>query len=266
MARPAKVTRILHSQGLNRSKYSRLSEMAVLCGQVRSDAWRRCSGVSTVRQSPYDVRDDWMAEGYDWHGLPARLGKAMLSDALGDMAAAREAAKVKVKRAIRHRTPERRCRTQTPLLAAQAESLDRGPVPAPPDAEPLEGRSFPCDEPDRGRQRFLHHEGLEGSGLGVPARHGERATHCHSAQGHPPAIGHPAHHSATQRAGVSPLRGGRNRGVQHAPLRGRHRGRGQGLHRSLHGQRRRATRRRVWETCWLRKAITKRTRANAAIG
>ena len=104
MARPAKVTRILHSQGLNRSKYSRLSEMAVLCGQVRSDAWRRCSGVSTVRQSPYDVRDDWMAEGYDWHGLPARLGKAMLSDALGDMAAAREAAKVKVKRAIRHRT------------------------------------------------------------------------------------------------------------------------------------------------------------------
>ncbi|MXZ40716.1 MAG: transposase, partial [Caldilineaceae bacterium SB0666_bin_21] len=104
MARPAKVTRILHSQGLNASKYSRLSEMAVLCGQVRSDAWRRCSGVSTVRQSPYDVRDDWMAEGYDWHGLPARLGKAMLSDALGDMAAAREAAQVKVKRAIRHRT------------------------------------------------------------------------------------------------------------------------------------------------------------------
>ena len=104
MARPAKVTRILHSQGLNASKYSRLSEMAVLCGQVRSDAWRRCSGVSTVRQSPYDVRDDWMAEGYDWHGLPARLGKAMLSDALGDIAAAREAAKVKVKHAIRHRT------------------------------------------------------------------------------------------------------------------------------------------------------------------
>ena len=69
-----------------------------------SDAWRRCSGVSTVRQSPYEVRDAWMAEGCDWHGLPARLGKAVLTDALGDIAAAREAAKVKVKRAIRHRT------------------------------------------------------------------------------------------------------------------------------------------------------------------
>ena len=104
MAKSVKVTRILHSWGLNRSKYDRLSEIAVLCGRVRSDAWRRCSGVSAVLQSPYDVRDAWMADGYDWHGLPARLGKAMLSDALGDIAAAREATKVKVKRAIRHRT------------------------------------------------------------------------------------------------------------------------------------------------------------------
>ena len=104
MARPAKVTRILHSRGLNRSKYERLSEMAMRCGRVRSDAWRRCSGVSTARQSPYDIRDAWMAEGYGWHDLPARLGKAVLSDALGDIRAAREAAKVKVKRAIHHRT------------------------------------------------------------------------------------------------------------------------------------------------------------------
>ena len=83
MARPTKATRILHSQGLNAAKYRRPSEMAVFCGRVRSDARRRCSGVSTVRQSPYDVRDDRMAEGYGWHGLPARLGKAVPSDALG---------------------------------------------------------------------------------------------------------------------------------------------------------------------------------------
>ena len=99
-----KVTRLLHSQGLNRDKYDRLTRIAVLCGQVRADAWQRCSGVSTVLQSPYDIRDAWMAEGYDWHGLPARLGKATLSDALGDIAASREAAKVPVKKAIRHRT------------------------------------------------------------------------------------------------------------------------------------------------------------------
>ncbi len=45
-----------------------------------------------------------MAEGCDWHGLPALLGKAMLTDALGAVKAVREAARVKVKRAIRHRT------------------------------------------------------------------------------------------------------------------------------------------------------------------
>ncbi len=99
-----KVTRILRSQGLNAAKYDRLTRIAILCGQVRADAWQRCSGVSTVLQSPYEIRDAWMAEGYDWHGLPARLGKAALADALGDIAAAREAAKVPVKKAIRHRT------------------------------------------------------------------------------------------------------------------------------------------------------------------
>ncbi|MYA04319.1 MAG: transposase, partial [Caldilineaceae bacterium SB0664_bin_22] len=99
-----KVTRILHSQGLNRDKYDRLAWIAVLCGKVRADAWQRCSGVATVLQSPYEIRDAWMAEGYDWHGLSARLGKATLADALGDIDAAREAAKVPVKKAIRHRT------------------------------------------------------------------------------------------------------------------------------------------------------------------
>ena len=104
MAKPVKVTRILHSQGLNRSKHDRLADMAVLCGRVRADAWRRCGGIATVQRSFYDIRDDWMSEGYDWHGLPARLGKAMLADALGDIKAARESAKVPVRKAIRHRT------------------------------------------------------------------------------------------------------------------------------------------------------------------
>ena len=99
-----KVTRILHSRGLNAAKYDRLSRIAVLCGQVRADAWQRCSGVATVLQSPYEIRDAWMAEGCDWHGLPARLGKATLADALGDIQAGREASKVPVKKAIRHRT------------------------------------------------------------------------------------------------------------------------------------------------------------------
>ncbi|MXZ42466.1 MAG: transposase, partial [Caldilineaceae bacterium SB0666_bin_21] len=104
MARPAKVTRILHSRDLNRAKYDRLVEIATLCGRVRGDAWQRCSGWSTAQQSPREIRDDWMAEGYDWHGLPARLGRATLLDALGDIHAGREAAKVPVRQAVWRRT------------------------------------------------------------------------------------------------------------------------------------------------------------------
>ena len=109
----AKVTRILHSQGLHKAKFDRLTRIAALCGRVRGDAWQRCSGLSTAPQSVYEIRNAWMAESYNWHGLPARLGKATLSDALGDIAAARDAAKVPVKKAIRHRTrgnPEERQR------------------------------------------------------------------------------------------------------------------------------------------------------------
>ncbi len=95
---------ILHSRDLNRSKYDRLVEIAALCGRVRGDAWQRCSGWSTAQQSPREIRDDWMAEEYDWHGLPARLGRATLLDALGDIHACREAAKVPVRKAIWHRT------------------------------------------------------------------------------------------------------------------------------------------------------------------
>ena len=103
-AKPAKVTRILHSRDLNRSKYDHLAAMAARCRRVRSDAWQRCSGMSTAQQSHYEIRDEWMAEGYDWHGLPARIGKATMADALDGIRACREAAKVPVRKAIRHRT------------------------------------------------------------------------------------------------------------------------------------------------------------------
>ena len=104
MAGKAKATRILHSRGLHRVKYDRLTDVAALCARVRADAWQRSSGLATAQQSAYAIRDEWMADGYAWHGLPARLGKATLADALGDIKACREAAKVPVKKAIRRRT------------------------------------------------------------------------------------------------------------------------------------------------------------------
>ena len=99
-----KVTRILHSQGLNRDKHDRLARLAVLFGQMRQDVWQRCRGVSAAPQFPYGIRDSWMAEDYDWHGVPARLGKAVITDAPGDIDAAREGAKVPGKKAIWNRT------------------------------------------------------------------------------------------------------------------------------------------------------------------
>ena len=100
----AKVTRILHSQGLHKAKFDRLTRITALCGRVRTEAWQRCSGLTAAPQSAHEIRNAWMAEGYDWHGLPARLGKATLADALGDIQAGREAAKVSVKKAIWHKT------------------------------------------------------------------------------------------------------------------------------------------------------------------
>ena len=59
-----KVTRILHSQGLNRDKYDRRARIAVLCGRVRGDAWQRCRGLSTVLPSLSAIRVPGMVEGH----------------------------------------------------------------------------------------------------------------------------------------------------------------------------------------------------------
>ena len=73
-----KVTRILHSQGLNRDKYHCLKQIARLCGKVQTDAWQCRSGVTASPQTPYDIRDAWMAERYDWHGLPTQDAAKLL--------------------------------------------------------------------------------------------------------------------------------------------------------------------------------------------
>ena len=104
-SKPAKVTRILHSRDLNRAKYDRLVEIAALCGRVRKDAWQRCSGWSTAQQSPRAIRDDWMAEGLRLARIAGPCWAApTLLDALGDIQAGREAAKVPVRKAVWHRT------------------------------------------------------------------------------------------------------------------------------------------------------------------
>ena len=80
----SKVRRQLVSENLPAATYAEIAYLCWRAGQVHADAWARCGGVKYQGKSRYDIRDLCMAIGYGWHGLPARLGKAMLHDALGD--------------------------------------------------------------------------------------------------------------------------------------------------------------------------------------
>ncbi len=53
-AKPVKVTRIVHSQGLHKAKSERLEHIA-----EQADAWQGCSGLSTAPQTIPDIRDAW---------------------------------------------------------------------------------------------------------------------------------------------------------------------------------------------------------------
>ena len=57
-AKPVKVTRILHSQGLHKTKCVRREHIA-----ERADAWQGCRGLSTVPQTAPDIRDAWRPPG-----------------------------------------------------------------------------------------------------------------------------------------------------------------------------------------------------------
>ncbi|MCD9878127.1 zinc ribbon domain-containing protein [Streptomyces guryensis] len=96
-----KVTRIAYSHHLNAGKYGQLDEQARRLGQVRSLVWRRYGSLAGVGVSDRTIRDQWMADGTaDTFGVLANAWKETVRDAVGDIKAAREAAKVPVRRAI----------------------------------------------------------------------------------------------------------------------------------------------------------------------
>ena len=86
-----KVARILYSRGLSRDKHDRRAQIA----SVRKGA-DGC--LTALQRASIPTASATLGTG------PARLGRAALADALGDIAVAREAAKVPVKKAVRHRT------------------------------------------------------------------------------------------------------------------------------------------------------------------
>ena len=100
-----KVTKILHSYQLNPGKYAALEEQAFLLGEIRTGAWEKFGAVAGLKLKDRQVRDMWMAEKRKF-AVPANAWKETLRDAMGNIKAYREAAKEKVKKAIRERTSD----------------------------------------------------------------------------------------------------------------------------------------------------------------
>lgn len=102
-----KVTRIAYSARLNPGKYVALVEQARRLGRVRSEVWQRYGSTFGVGSGLRDrqVRDRWLADGtHVQFGVLANAWKETVRDAIADIAANMEAAKVDVRRAISRRT------------------------------------------------------------------------------------------------------------------------------------------------------------------
>jgi len=96
-------TQIAYSHKLNQAKYDALAEQAARLGQVRSDVWQLFGSINGVGVGHRTIRDNWLKEG-KLFSVNANAWKQTLSDAIGDIKANRESAKVQVKRAIRRHT------------------------------------------------------------------------------------------------------------------------------------------------------------------
>jgi len=100
-----KVTRIAYSHRLNPGKYAALQQQARRLGRVRSLAWQMFGSVNAAWCSDRDLRNLWLRNGTgQTFGVPVNAWKETLRDALADIAACREAAKVPVKRGVWART------------------------------------------------------------------------------------------------------------------------------------------------------------------
>ncbi|WP_446224302.1 zinc ribbon domain-containing protein [Nocardia sp. IBHARD005] len=100
-----KVTRIAYSRSLNDGKYGQLQEQARRLGVVRSLVWRQFGSIQGLAWSDRQIRDVWIVDGTaQSFGVLANAWKETVRDAVADITANREAAKVKARRAINRRT------------------------------------------------------------------------------------------------------------------------------------------------------------------
>ena len=121
-----KVTRIAYSQRLNAGKLAALTDQARRLGRIRSEVWQRYGSVAGTGIRDRTVRDRWLADGTaDRFGVLANPWKETLRDAMADITANREAAKIKVRRAIgRHAATDVERRRLFGLLKADRWAND----------------------------------------------------------------------------------------------------------------------------------------------
>ena len=101
-----KVTRIAYSKRLNQGKFERLEEIASRLGDLRTELWDRYGSVAGVTIDPTELRNQWVKEKRSFN-VPARLWKETLRDTMDDISLYREAAKVKVRKAVRCHTKDK---------------------------------------------------------------------------------------------------------------------------------------------------------------
>jgi len=101
----SKVTRIAFSHNLNAGKLDSLSEIASRLGNLRQEVWHRLGSIAGIGLIHRQIRDSWLAENRQFD-VPARLWKETLRDTFDDICLYREAAKVKVRQAMKKRTKD----------------------------------------------------------------------------------------------------------------------------------------------------------------
>jgi IS605 OrfB family transposase len=115
-----KVTRIVYSKNLNQGKLDQLREISSRLGNLRQEVWHRYGSIEGVSLTHRQIRDEWLRDSREFD-VPARLWKETLRDTFDDICLYREAAKAKVRKAIRKQAKDENERKRLFTLL----SLDR---------------------------------------------------------------------------------------------------------------------------------------------
>jgi IS605 OrfB family transposase len=116
-------TQIAFSDNLNKGKYVALVEQAHRLGAIRTEIWQRFGSIKGVGVGDRTIRDKWLKEGRQFN-VGATPWKQTLCDAIGDIKANREAAKVKAKRSIPRHTQDKQEQKQLFSLLKSDKWMD----------------------------------------------------------------------------------------------------------------------------------------------